>query len=732
MVNWDDDKIKKWKKDAINRQQHYCDSLGDREYDYFSSDQINLLEVKIGYAYFGAPTVDENQNKSIELLSIDNYDEKHKKFIKDVKDKIVEVIGSKSINAAFMFVIVKQHDNACQLPLIRLKKSDGTVCFLDNVLRVYTGWNDYTENNELPKCICCYPKNGFYKSNNDGNVLCEVTTSPRCNIGERVVNATDITATVATIGSLALLGGSFFFPVLAPIAAYTGASAGGYTVARSSYKIYDRASHDQSINPFTDSAARGVWLGVVGGALGLGSMGVTSYISKLAARGEIARKFIRVTYTVLGTGSLTVNGLGVVSNLIEMIDKKSNGEEITKMEVLNFGISVFFFTNACMSFKTAKTVIRDVQIDVIDNYGRSLPEETAETFKVFRDKAVLNTKVRPTSRFIKSINQINNPDEFWRCLANAGDTHNIKFHRTKFGQISINKEMVIHANKLVEMNLENPTAVDKIFRYTNKLMNDPNYATQFLEDVSEIVKTERVNFEISRRQTLDKLRETLGVQDLKDYKVSGKAIFHDMDPHQIDRIGNVMEQCKVSGDRQLLEAVKTFAEKTDCKNASDFLACMEIVDKFKTAEGKNLTHMPKKSRSAHIAQELNDPNSKLMKQFCSDYEKVFSKVSPLNATADQPFQSDKLATYHFIKHGKYKGRELTPEDYFDQVKELFNAKHQTADFKPKLSQDGQKLIFQCHTDDGMFGVFVKPVVTTDSYNFFTATVFYMRSLDMTS
>ena len=84
--------------------------------------------------------------------------------------------------------------------------------------------------------------------------------------------------------------------------------------------------------------------------------------------------------------------------------------------------------------------------------------------------------------------------------------------------------------------------------------------------------------------------------------------------------------------------------------------------------------MPRNSWSAHIVKELNAPDSNLMKQLCSDYEKVFSKVSPLNATADQPFESDMVATYHFIKHGKYKRRELTPEDFFDQVKELFNAK----------------------------------------------------------
>ena len=78
-----------------------------------------------------------------------------------------------------------------------------------------------------------------------------------------------------------------------------------------------------------------------------------------------------------------------------------------------------------MSFKTAKTVIRDVQKDVIDNYGRSLPEDMQKTFKAFRDKAMKNTKVRPNARFIKKIKQINNAYEFRRSLPDDGDTKSV-------------------------------------------------------------------------------------------------------------------------------------------------------------------------------------------------------------------------------------------------------------------------------------------------------------------
>ena len=509
-----------------------------------------------------------------------------------------------------------------------------------------------------------------------------------------------------------------------PIALWTGVSAGGYGVARGSFQIADRVQHEQSVNPFTDRAARNIWFGVVGGALGLGSMGVTSYITKLAARGDIARKFIRVTHTVLGASSLSVNGLGVMSNAIELIHKKGEGEEVTKMELVNFGISVFFFTNAAMNMKTAKSLIRDVQINVIDSHGRSLPPETAETFQKFRDQAVLNTKVRPNARFIKSIHQIENPAEFWKCLANAGDNHNVRFHRKEFGQVVINNEMVIHGNKLVELKMDKPATVEKIFQTTNKLMNDPQYSQgQFLNEVKDIVKNERINFETQRKQTLDKLRQTLGVRDLKDYKVGGKSVFGKMDPHSIDRLGTVMEQTGAVGDAELVKAVKTFAERVDCRNASDFIACMELVDKFKTTEAKQMTDLPRKERSAAVVTKLNNSDTSLMDQFCRQYSEVHESIAPQNATAKQPFKTDKLATYHFLKHRRACGVDLTPEGYFEKVKSLFDTKYNTPDWKPKYTQDGQNLTFSVQTDDGMFGVFVKPVVQTEGYEFFTATVF---------
>jgi len=731
MVNLNDKDLPKdiqeWKTNATARQKHYCDCLGDREYDHFSSDQLNLLDVKIAYANFGEAQNTESGD-NLETVSVEHYTKEQKEYVRQIREKIVEVAETSDLNVAFLFIIVKQYENACQLPLVRFKKKDGKVCFLDNVVRVYNGWADYKENNELPKCIVCYPAGGYYSSDSNGNVEVETDTSRRCRLGEKVVGAADTTSMVLGVTSLVASIASFtpLAPIAAPVALWTGVSAGGYGVARGSYQIADRVKHEQSVNPFTDKAARNIWFGVVGGALGLGSMGVTSYITKLAARGDIARKFIRVTHTVLGASSLSVNGLGVVSNAIELISKKQEGEEVTKMELVNFGISVFFFTNAAMNMKTAKSLIRDVQINVIDAHGKTLPPETEQTFKSFRDKAVLNTKVRPNARFIKSIRQIENPAEFWKCLANQGDNHNIRFHRREFGQVVINNELVVHGNKLVEMKMKDPSTVDRIFSTTNRLMNDPQYSKdQFLSDVRTIVKEERINFETQRKQTLDKLRRTLGVKDLKDYKVGGKSVFDKMDPHSIDRLGTVMEQTNAVGDADLAKAVKTFAERVDCKNASDYIACMEIVDKCKTTEAREPTRakVPRRDRSGQIVSELNTADSPLMDKFCQQYFDNQNAVAPHNASAEQPFKSDKLATYHFMKHRRARGVDLTPEEYFQEVKSLFDGKCNTPDWKPKYTQDGRNLTFTVQTNDGMFGVFIKPVVQTGDQAFFTATVF---------
>ena len=47
--------------------------------------------------------------------------------------------------------------------VFRLKGSDGADRFVDCEGRVYSTWQAYLNNNKLPQCIICYPKDGFLR-----------------------------------------------------------------------------------------------------------------------------------------------------------------------------------------------------------------------------------------------------------------------------------------------------------------------------------------------------------------------------------------------------------------------------------------------------------------------------------------------------------------------------------------------------------------------------------------
>jgi hypothetical protein len=124
----------------------------------------------------------------------------------------------------------------------------------------------------------------------------------------------------------------------ASLALVTASSA--YGIGRSTSKLVDRGEHGQTLNP-KDSQARLHWIGVVGGVVGLGTMGAAKCISNLARQGEAASKFAMVTYNAISISSLALNGAGIVDSIIDLAQKGK--EDITAMDVITVSINFFSF-----------------------------------------------------------------------------------------------------------------------------------------------------------------------------------------------------------------------------------------------------------------------------------------------------------------------------------------------------------------------------------------------------
>ena len=72
---------------------------------------------------------------------------------------------------------------------------------MDPNCRVYKDWDDFLNNNQLPKCTYCYPRGGVYDGDANDQVYLEFGTTPAAKPGSLVCSALDTASTVVMVSS---------------------------------------------------------------------------------------------------------------------------------------------------------------------------------------------------------------------------------------------------------------------------------------------------------------------------------------------------------------------------------------------------------------------------------------------------------------------------------------------------------------------------------------------------
>jgi hypothetical protein len=72
---------------------------------------------------------------------------------------------------------------------------------VDMNCRVYEDWNDFLNNNQLPKCTYCYPRGGVYDGDDNDRVYLEFGKTPAAKAGSLVCSALDTASTVVMVSS---------------------------------------------------------------------------------------------------------------------------------------------------------------------------------------------------------------------------------------------------------------------------------------------------------------------------------------------------------------------------------------------------------------------------------------------------------------------------------------------------------------------------------------------------
>ncbi|XP_017146002.2 uncharacterized protein LOC108158277 [Drosophila miranda] len=231
--------------------------------------------------------------------------------------------------------------------------------FIDEHGRVYANWEKYVFGNTLPKGKMIAPSRGIYTFTNDedAGVQLMVYPTPASGAWHRILNIGDKVATVGSLVASVPLAAALAVPVGPIILAATaaGVATAAYSTLRSAHRLYDRVRHGQSTS-ITNSEARGQWLGVAGGVVGLGATGAIRLMSRVAAAGTEVNCAAQFAVKGINVSSIVISGTGVANGVYDLYLKVGDDQTLSKLDILQIASSLVIFTHSINNLRIASKV----------------------------------------------------------------------------------------------------------------------------------------------------------------------------------------------------------------------------------------------------------------------------------------------------------------------------------------------------------------------------------------
>ncbi|XP_052845411.1 uncharacterized protein LOC128258064 [Drosophila gunungcola] len=422
-------------------QQNFAESLGYAEeiiWDLLSHGQADILKKKLSELIRDPPPPEKKETakdeKNRKKLVADN--EKARQIIFDAVWEQRKYTNRQSLTAIIYVMVVTDEEDvnraedsrtfSCH-PVFRARRcvsgssgrsSDSSDCcnlFVDETGRVYQNWEQYVATNELPAGVMVAPEKGIYRLVND-HVRLDKYETPAGSTNSKVLGVLDTGSAVggflaACVPVAALLTLPVSGPVMAA-AGVVGLASAGYATARSSVRLVDRSQHEQSIN-VTDREARGHWLGVVAGAVGLGAAGATTALTAATNAGREVGAITQLTVNGMNISSIVVSGTGVANGVLDLILKVQDGDDITGMDVLQLSASLVLLTHSVYNFKLASTIINETANRNIAGYRETLSNRQRRSFdKASKETVRLRGSARGKLDIIRSVNEVPSRQQF--------------------------------------------------------------------------------------------------------------------------------------------------------------------------------------------------------------------------------------------------------------------------------------------------------------------------------
>ncbi|CAJ0943621.1 unnamed protein product, partial [Mesorhabditis belari] len=237
------------------------------------------------------------------------------------------------------------------------------ILFVEPNCRTYDDWIDFTKKNQFPEGQLICPERGVYTLDKNGRIELEQRKSADCKLTRQIVRSGDIVATVGAVGAttLGLVG---LFTPLAPVAAttlaYSGAALTTWAVGRTGQQMYDRNSHEQTLNPLTDRDAFFCWFTLLSAAAPIGTQLAVNHLSLLAQEGAQISRTTQLLTNIAIFGGIGIGGFGLLSSTANLVSNLKKGRKPTPLEIFQLSAGLLFFSHSVANVKQASQIINDI------------------------------------------------------------------------------------------------------------------------------------------------------------------------------------------------------------------------------------------------------------------------------------------------------------------------------------------------------------------------------------
>lgn len=185
---------------------------------------------------------------------------------------------------------------------------------------------------------------------------------------------------------------------------------------RSVHRLVDKGTHDESL---TDLESVACWLTIVSTPAHFATSITNAALANGARSGRVFTSTIRTAATILNCSVFGLDSAMLVIGLANLV-RKYEEDQLTPLDVVQFSISVFFFSHTLIQPKTASGLIRKVQQQHIAEFGKTIQDPAGSAaFEKFLTDNKSKDQMNSNAKIIRTINRIDDPNKFFTMGSRA-------------------------------------------------------------------------------------------------------------------------------------------------------------------------------------------------------------------------------------------------------------------------------------------------------------------------